>query len=296
MITEAMAEKKRLYESIGGKEAYYPEHSTSVDDLVYNVHSPGIHGDEDPCTVHNMSEHPLRWWPQRWLSRNNSSPDEIGMWRICQHGVKHPDPDDPIVTTTHDCDSCCAQEYPESFPTHLLNAENKKLKELVKKEKTLQGDLSILTPKRKAKAPSIAIHSQGQGLLLQIVVATKGEAASYAPVIAHAEDVELPQGKNTLKGLRLSAYTHEELEVTPLSAYAGSALYPQENNDGSNPRAGEGYLLCLSIIFQDEKGDEFTSRVSFLMDALDGFTVAGKMIPAQDSLQHFKALEEFYLE
>lgn len=37
------------------------------------------------CCIHNMSDHRLRTWPQRW--------SEGEMWRVCPCGNGHPDPD-----------------------------------------------------------------------------------------------------------------------------------------------------------------------------------------------------------
>ena len=60
-----------------------------------------------PCTVHNLSDHPLRSWPQQWNSL-------IGyMERVCPHGVAHIDPDEFKLFLAHACDGCCGQFTPQ---------------------------------------------------------------------------------------------------------------------------------------------------------------------------------------
>ena len=54
------------------------------------------------CTIHNMSNHAMRAFPQHWRS------DRRIMERICPHGIGHPDPDDPTADTVHGCDGCCS--------------------------------------------------------------------------------------------------------------------------------------------------------------------------------------------
>ena len=58
------------------------------------------------CTVHNLSKHHMRSWPQWWRG------DRGIMERICEHGVGHPDPDDyrcmnDASERVHGCDGCC---------------------------------------------------------------------------------------------------------------------------------------------------------------------------------------------
>lgn len=55
------------------------------------------------CSIHNHSDHHMKEWPQNWRS------DRGIMERICEHGVGHPDPDDPCegVDRVHGCDGCC---------------------------------------------------------------------------------------------------------------------------------------------------------------------------------------------
>lgn len=61
----------------------------------------------DYCTIHNRSDHPMRSWPQIW------NPNVFAMFRVCQHGIAHTDPDeinkDVVVKFEHDmdCDGCC---------------------------------------------------------------------------------------------------------------------------------------------------------------------------------------------
>lgn len=76
------------------------------DQILYGVHDPSQCAGEY-CTIHNMSDHHMREWPQRW--RN----DRLIIERICPHGVGHPDPDevffytDSITGSIHGCDGCC---------------------------------------------------------------------------------------------------------------------------------------------------------------------------------------------
>lgn len=60
----------------------------------------------DHCTIHNMSDHSMRSFPQHWRA------DRGIMERICPHGIGHPDPDDYRVNQyeyerVHGCDGCC---------------------------------------------------------------------------------------------------------------------------------------------------------------------------------------------
>lgn len=51
----------------------------------------------------------MNLWPQNWRS------DRGIMERICEHGVGHPDPDDPKAgnkyEAVHGCDGCCARPF-----------------------------------------------------------------------------------------------------------------------------------------------------------------------------------------
>lgn len=58
------------------------------------------------CTIHNNSDHHMKDWPQNWRA------DRGIMERMCEHGVGHPDPDDPTIIKfayerVHGCDLCC---------------------------------------------------------------------------------------------------------------------------------------------------------------------------------------------
>ena len=62
------------------------------------------------CTVHNLSKHSMRSFPQHWRS------DRAIMERICEHGVGHPDPDEYKLLgkhgwaeAVHGCDGCCME-------------------------------------------------------------------------------------------------------------------------------------------------------------------------------------------
>lgn len=60
----------------------------------------------EQCTIHNLSNHHMRSWPQWWRG------DRGIMERTCPHGVGHPDPDDYRVINfpyegVHGCDGCC---------------------------------------------------------------------------------------------------------------------------------------------------------------------------------------------
>jgi hypothetical protein len=74
----------------------------------------GVHTKEECkgeyCTIHNMSDHHMRSWPQQWRG------DRGFMERICPHGVGHPDPDEylltvkPFLGAVHGCDGCCQKD------------------------------------------------------------------------------------------------------------------------------------------------------------------------------------------
>lgn len=61
------------------------------------------------CCVHYSSNHHMRDWDQHWRG------DRGIMERICEHGVGHPDPDDPKSSdkyeSVHGCDGCCARPF-----------------------------------------------------------------------------------------------------------------------------------------------------------------------------------------
>lgn len=62
------------------------------------------------CTIHNRSNHSMRYFPQSWRT------DWGGfMERICLHGIGHPDPDDINFNIRHGCDGCCKGAYDASI-------------------------------------------------------------------------------------------------------------------------------------------------------------------------------------
>ena len=81
------------------------EHSSQA---VTNTHPPDQCLGEY-CTIHNMSDHSMRSFPQNWRS------DRGFMERICPHGVGHPDPDEVYLVGKwdwqHGCDGCCEGAY-----------------------------------------------------------------------------------------------------------------------------------------------------------------------------------------
>lgn len=83
------------------ENSYRLEHS---DVHVVNVHKPEV-CEGQPCTVHHKTDHTMRSMPQHWRT------DRSMMERICNHGVGHPDPDNPWPDESpmwvHNCDGCC---------------------------------------------------------------------------------------------------------------------------------------------------------------------------------------------
>lgn len=77
------------------------EHS---DQVLVNVHNT-TECEGAYCTIHNMSDHHMRTFPQSWRI------DQGIMERICPHGIGHPDPDNPWTEHDnrwhHGCDGCC---------------------------------------------------------------------------------------------------------------------------------------------------------------------------------------------
>lgn len=59
------------------------------------------------CACHYPSSHHMRDWPQNWRE------DAKIMERMCDHGIGHPDPDDPAAFrhSIHGCDGCCARPF-----------------------------------------------------------------------------------------------------------------------------------------------------------------------------------------
>ena len=85
----------------------------------------GVHAPTDClgeyCCIHKPSDHPLRYAPLAWMGEIRS------MFRVCEHGFFHPDPDDirflmgvgqwlrvEAITSVHlmkeNCDECCRKE------------------------------------------------------------------------------------------------------------------------------------------------------------------------------------------
>lgn len=88
--------------------------------------NPGIEGlivhakeecdDNEPCVIHNPSDHHMADWLLNWRG------DRHLMERICEHGVGHPDPDhirhvvsldfqEATSQMIHGCDGCCTGAY-----------------------------------------------------------------------------------------------------------------------------------------------------------------------------------------
>jgi hypothetical protein len=72
------------------------------------------------CTMHNMSNHHMRSFPQLWRM------DRGIMERQCPHGIGHPDPDDYFCNTyarerVHGCDGCC---FPPKTEEEVTSVEN----------------------------------------------------------------------------------------------------------------------------------------------------------------------------
>ena len=67
-----------------------------------NVHHPS-QCEGRPCPIHNMTDHPMRSFPQHWRG------DRGIIERICPHGVGIPDPDNPPwINWVHGCcPHCC---------------------------------------------------------------------------------------------------------------------------------------------------------------------------------------------
>jgi hypothetical protein len=73
---------------------------------LYNVHRRGRCLGPS-CWIHRPTQHHMRDWPRHWRG------DRHLLERICQHGVGHPDPDQPFADSTHGCCGCC---YPAHSP------------------------------------------------------------------------------------------------------------------------------------------------------------------------------------
>lgn len=84
------------------------------EEVVHNVHREEVCAGR-ACSIHRMTDHHMRSWPQHWRS------DRQFMERMCSHGVGHPDPDQRAYLVEkfgkknakaefiHGCDGCCAR-------------------------------------------------------------------------------------------------------------------------------------------------------------------------------------------
>jgi hypothetical protein len=63
------------------------------------------------CCVHNPSDHHMREWKTHLRGGGGFIDPDIFTERICpEHGVGHPDPDDPFAPGIHGCCGCCDPE------------------------------------------------------------------------------------------------------------------------------------------------------------------------------------------
>jgi hypothetical protein len=88
---------------------------TLYDGSRLNVHRGSDCRSPDCCTIHNPSVHPLKDAPRDYIQGR--------MYRVCEHGIKHPDPDDSFFHVLierdgadqlldyyvdgQECDECC---------------------------------------------------------------------------------------------------------------------------------------------------------------------------------------------
>lgn len=72
---------------------------------LFNVHNQSLCQGR-PCCIHHPSNHHMQSWHQNYRM------DTGGIERICDHGIGHPDPDDPYRTHMHGCDGCCIPPGP----------------------------------------------------------------------------------------------------------------------------------------------------------------------------------------
>lgn len=88
-------DKNAFYDSVGGKVIY-----------IHNKKNCKGRG----CPVHHPSDHEMKKWPMSWNLQ------VLSMERVCEHGIRHPDPDDykfrqdnqiDIPDHAKDCDGCC---------------------------------------------------------------------------------------------------------------------------------------------------------------------------------------------
>src|ERR1035438_1170060 len=97
-------EELSLFSSEPPEDGHQLEHSEVV---LEHTHPKGACYGEH-CTLHEMSDHPLRKYEQVWT--------EGRMWRKCEHGNLHPDPDEFGLgpdSMGHRCceEHCCKGAY-----------------------------------------------------------------------------------------------------------------------------------------------------------------------------------------
>ena len=86
-----------------------------------NVHDESVCRGRN-CCIHNPSNHHMVGWDQNFRF------DTRIMERICEHGIGHPDPDNPnAVGYRHGCDGCCDPN---------ITARRKEAIEATKRKKT----------------------------------------------------------------------------------------------------------------------------------------------------------------
>lgn len=76
---------------------------TSIGQPLEGVHPPEKCAG-DACVIHNPSDHHMKEWPMDWNQQRGM------MFRLCEHFVGHPDPDDRAPDRAHQCDGCCRTE------------------------------------------------------------------------------------------------------------------------------------------------------------------------------------------
>lgn len=79
---------------------------------VMYAHAPTECQFEGQCCIHSPSIHAMMNWPQEWV------PYIRQMFRVCEHGMFHPDPDDVFYRARvlgqdsphySACDGCCPE-------------------------------------------------------------------------------------------------------------------------------------------------------------------------------------------
>jgi len=82
------------------------------------THRPDQCDPDEPCCLHNPSDHRMRDWPMNLR-------ETMLIERMCAHGVGHPDPDSaawmdkrmghkPGTWSVHGCDGCCSRSEGDS--------------------------------------------------------------------------------------------------------------------------------------------------------------------------------------